>query len=277
MYTVNPPPICCPPFPEGPTLRWGIGVSQLPHTRVATLTTELGRHTVKRDREAANGHQSSTPTVDVRVVLFTLSDGQLWVALEERDRRQFLPQGNPSPAESLDTTATRILVDQLGVPQSYLEQLYSLSQATNGNWIVSVAYLGLAVGDAVNLPQTAAAWFPVRTISNMDLVDKNIVEYALLRLRAKLGYTTIAFHLLPPSFSLSELQQVYEAVLDRELDKRNFRRRIHAAGILEATGDTRRDGSHRPAHLYRFRAAHDAETYLTPAWSTTSERETTET
>jgi 8-oxo-dGTP diphosphatase len=241
------------------------------------LTTEQGRHSVTPDLEEAIGDISPTPCVDVRVVLFTLSDGQLWITLEERDGRLSLPQGNPSAVESLDTTATRILADQLGVPQSYLEQLYSLSQATNGVWTVSVAYLGLAIGGATGLPPMAANWFPVRTISNMDLVDKNIVDYALLRLRAKLGYTTIAFHLLPPSFSLSELQQVYEAVLDRALDKRNFRRRIHAAGVLEATGDTRRDGSHRPAHLYRFRAAHDAETFLTPAWSTNAERKSTDT
>jgi len=69
------------------------------------------------------------------------------------------------------------------------------------------------------------------------------------------------------------LQNVYEAVLDREVDKRNFRRMIHTAGVLEGTGETRREGSHRPARLYRFRATHDAETYLTPAWATITERE----
>ena len=241
------------------------------------LTTELGRHSVKPDDDEAIGHRGLTPRVDVRVVLFTLTDGQLWVLLEERDSCCSLPRGNPSPDESLDTTATLILTDQLGVPQSYLEQLYSVSQAINRDWIVTVTYLGLASGGATGPPQTAASWFAVQTIPNMELIDRNIIDYALLRLRAKLGYTTIAFHLLPASFSLSELQQVYEAVLDRELDKRNFRRRIHAAGILDETGDTRREGSHRPAHLYRFRAAHDAETYLTPAWSTNTKRETMET
>jgi 8-oxo-dGTP diphosphatase len=107
----------------------------------------------------------------------------------------------------------------------------------------------------------------------MDRMDAKIVDYALLRLRAKLGYTTIAFHLLPPTFALSELQGVYEAVLDRALDKRNFRRRIQAAAVLEPTGELRREGSHRPARLYRFRAAHDAGTYLTPAWVTATGQE----
>ncbi len=218
-----------------------------------------------------------TPQVDVRVVLFTVGNGCLWVALEERDGCRSLPRGIPSPDESLDETAARILADHVGIPVRYLEQLYSLSQSTSGEWIVSVTYLGLAIGDAAELPREGAAWFDAGAIPDANSVDLHIIEYGLLRLRAKLGYTTIAFHLLPPSFSLSELQHIYEAVLNRELDKRNFRRRIHAAGILEATADTRREGSHRPARLYRFRAVHDAETYLTPHWSTTAERELTDT
>lgn len=224
-----------------------------------------------------NGPRNQVPNVDVRVVLFTVGDGRLWVALEKRDKCRSLPRGAPSPDESLDETATRILANQLGIPERYLEQLYSLSQSTNGEWTITVTYLGLAIGGATELPRDGAAWFETGAIPKSNPVDLNIVEYGLLRLRAKLGYTTIAFHLLPPSFSLSELQHVYESVLNRELDKRNFRRRIHAAGILEATGDTRREGSHRPARLYRFRAVHDAETYLTPDWSTHTEPELTDT
>ncbi len=107
----------------------------------------------------------------------------------------------------------------------------------------------------------------------MILVDRMIVDYAVLRLRAKMGYSTIAFHLLPPRFTLSELRIVDEAMLDREIDKRNLPRKIHVAGVFEGTGDTRREGSHHPARLYRFRAANEAETYLTPAWATGPERE----
>jgi hypothetical protein len=97
--------------------------------------------------------------------------------------------------------------------------------------------------------------------------DRNSLEYAIVRLRAKIGYSTIAFHLLPPAFTLRELQTAYEAILGRSLDKRNFRRRVSAAELIEATGSKRRDGSHRPAVLYRFRADHDPATYLTPSWS----------
>jgi 8-oxo-dGTP diphosphatase len=94
-----------------------------------------------------------------------------------------------------------------------------------------------------------------------------VVEYALVRLRAKLGYTNIAFHLLPELFTLSELQETYETILGRVLDKRNFRRRMIASGIVEQTEDKRREGSHRPATLYRFRPLDDRETYLTPPWA----------
>ena len=72
------------------------------------------------------------------------------------------------------------------------------------------------------------------------------------RLRSKLEYTNVAYSLLPRQFTLSELQQVYEAILDRELDKRNFRRRMLSLGVIKAAGDTRKEGAHRPAQLYSF-------------------------
>lgn len=207
----------------------------------------------------------TNPHVDVRVVLFTVHEGSLLVALEHADGIANLPRGVPEPDEALDGAATRVLAEHVGLEERYLEQLYTISQGPLDEWTITVAYLGLALtGAKGSLP--VVDWFPATTLPTMAVLDRRIVDYALLRLRAKLGYTTIAFHLLPPIFSLSELQQVYEAVLNRRLDKRNFRRRVQAAAFLEATGKTRREGSHRPARLFRFRAAHDAETYLTPAW-----------
>jgi 8-oxo-dGTP diphosphatase len=217
------------------------------------------------------------PNVDVRIVLFTVCQGKLWIALNERSHCYCLPHGRPQPDESLDATAARILANQLRIQEQYIEQLYSLSGTDDGEWTVSVTYLGLALSGPAGLPEIAGRWFDAGAIPQTNAADSNITDYGLLRLRAKLGYTTVAFHLLPPSFTLSELQQVYESVLDRQLDKRNFRRRIHAAGILEPTGVSRREGSHRPAHLYRSRAAHDTETFLTPGWSSSTESETTDT
>ena len=229
------------------------------------------------DRNDASDHppMNPEPRIDVRVVLFTVSNGRLLVALQQRANARALPRGTPTLTESLDAAGTRILTDHVGIAERYLEQLYSISHRFEGDWTVTVTYIGLALTGADGSPPNSAAWFEAGKLPDINPVDRMIVDYALLRLRAKLGYTAIAFHLLPPSFSLSELQNVYEAVLGHQVDKRNFRRRIQAAGVLEGTGDTRREGSHRPARLYRFRAAHDAETYLTPAWAVRTDREET--
>src|SRR5215207_4774083 len=168
------------------------------------------------------------PRVDVRVVLFTVSAGRLLVALQEQGMCRALPLGSPSPTESLDAAGTRILTDHVGIAERYLEQLYSISHRFEGDWTVTVTYIGLALTGADGSPPNSAAWFEAGKLPDINPVDRMIVDYALLRLRAKLGYTTIAFHLLPPNFSLSELQNVYEAVLGHQVDKRNFRRRIHA-------------------------------------------------
>jgi 8-oxo-dGTP diphosphatase len=96
-----------------------------------------------------------------------------------------------------------------------------------------------------------------------------LLNYAMIRVRAKLGYTNIAVHLMPSSFTLTNLQGVYEQVLGRSLDKRNFRRRMVASGMLSGTGIFQREGSHRPAELYRFASDSHQSTYLTPPWATT--------
>jgi 8-oxo-dGTP diphosphatase len=215
------------------------------------------------------------PNVDVRVVLFTIRVGRVLVALEADSTPWALPRGSPTLAESLDAAATRILTHGDGIAERYLEQLYSISHRSEGDWTVSVTYIALILARAGGPTPNTATWFDAGDLLDMNSVDRKIVDYVLLRLRAKLGDTTIAIHLLPPSFSLSELQIVYEAVLGHEVDKRNFRRRIHAAGVLEATGNLHREGSHRPARLYRFRASHDAGAYLAPGWTFGTEPEAT--
>lgn len=228
------------------------------------------------DGEPDDAWREPCPRVDVRIVLFTVSGGRLWVAVETGGSQAVLPAGVPTPAEALDVAATRILSTELQVEERYLEQLYSVAAGPLDEWTVTVAYLGLAPTED-GLPRINAEWFEAGALPDLSPLDRRIVDYALLRLRAKLGYTTIAFHLLPRSFALSELQNTYEAILGRQLDKRNFRRRIQAEDILAATGETRREGSHRPARLFQFRSVHDADTYLTPAWASKPDVGKTET
>jgi 8-oxo-dGTP diphosphatase len=205
--------------------------------------------------------------IDVRLVLFAIRQGELWVAVAAGNGSQELPWASLNPGESLDAAAQRALRERLGIELRYIEQLYSLAIEDAAAPSVLIAYLGIADAATAGLGAEGADWLRASANPQISAIDARIIDYALVRLRAKLGYTTIAFHLLPMTFSLSELQQVYEIVLGRELDKRNFRRRIQSAEILDATRETRREGSHRPARLYRFRAAHDADTYLTPVWA----------
>lgn len=207
-----------------------------------------------------------SPLVDLRIVLFTVADGALRVNLQAGPETNLaLPRGLPTPGEALDSAARRITRQTTGLREQYLEQLSTLSVGDSTGWTVIVAYLGLICAT----PEVAedASWHDIDHLPALADTDRMVIDYAVLRLRAKLGYTTIAFHLLPPTFTLSELQHAYESILGRRLDKRNFRRRLIAANVLAATDQKRRDGSHRPALLYRFRAAHDRETYLTPPWA----------
>jgi 8-oxo-dGTP diphosphatase len=95
-------------------------------------------------------------------------------------------------------------------------------------------------------------WHSVYKLPALAFDNNAVVDYAVRRLRSKLDYTNVAYSLLPRQFTLSDLQQVYEAILDRELDKRNFRRRMLSLGIIKAAGATRMEGAHRPAQLYTF-------------------------
>jgi 8-oxo-dGTP diphosphatase len=206
--------------------------------------------------------------IDIRVVLVSLLDQRLSVALEPDESGTFrLPGEAARRSEPLDSDARRVVRKRIGLREHYLEQLYTISIVEDGQWVIVVAYLGLTWYKRQHEAQPTEQWFDVRSLPRLVEADQLLLEYGLTRLRAKLGYTSIAFHLLPPAFTLPELQATYETILGRRLDKRNFRRRVIAAGFLEATGERRRDGSHRPAAVYRFRAAHDPGQYLTPDWA----------
>ncbi len=205
--------------------------------------------------------------VDVRAVLFTVAEGTLLIALEQDGATMRLPSGGPMPMESLDAAARRIIRETTGLQEHYIEQLYTLSERDAERWEIIISYLALVGSDQTPTPLHGTDWYDVGNLPPLTGADALIVEYALVRLRAKLGYTNVAFALLPETFTLSELQSAYETILNRRLDKRNFRRRVIAAGILAHTNAKRRDGSHRPAALYRFRAEPDPASYLTPPWA----------
>jgi 8-oxo-dGTP diphosphatase len=119
-----------------------------------------------------------------------------------------------------------------------------------------VAYYALVKHtDHVTTADTDAAdarWFPVAEIPSLAFDHSTILETALLRLRGKLTYEPIGFELLPAKFTLTQLQRLYEAVLGTEVDKRNFRKKVLSYNLLIPLKETRREGAHRPAQLFRF-------------------------
>ncbi len=204
------------------------------------------------------------PALTVDIVAFSVQHRQLSVLLIERAEDPFagewaLPGGFVEIDENLEDAATRELEEETGLSGAYLEQLYTYGNPKRDprGRVVSVAHFALIPS---NVPiqtsggsdATSAGWHPLEKLPPLAFDHAEIIEYALRRLRYKLEYTAVGFELLSEKFTLTELQQTYEIILGEKLDKRNFRRRILDAGVIEATRH-KRSGEGRPAQLYRYR------------------------
>ena len=200
------------------------------------------------------------PLVALVVVIFTVEDRTLQVLLIRRSAPPFqglwaLPGGVFSGDEALGEAAARRLLDETGVEDVYLEQLYSFSDLDSPLPAVAVTYFALVNHTQARLQQRRRwrpGWHAVSSLPELAFNNRAVIDYALTRLRYKLEYTNVAYSLLPETFTLSELQRVYESILARPLDKRNFRKWIQARRIVRLTGATRSEGAHRPARLYAF-------------------------
>jgi 8-oxo-dGTP diphosphatase len=208
--------------------------------------------------------------VTVDCVVFGLDDEDLKVLLIQRDLDPFagkwaLPGGFVHMDESLEAAARRELAEEAGVSNVFLEQLYSFGDVDRDprGRVVTVAYYALvklsdhkvkAATDARN-----AAWFAVDDVPALAFDHDRILEAAYERLKGKLRYQPIGFELLPPKFTLTQLQKMYEKLLGRPLDKRNFRKKILGMGVLQGLGEVETDVAHRAAQLFRFdKKRHDA-------------------
>jgi 8-oxo-dGTP diphosphatase len=200
-------------------------------------------------------------TVDC--VVFGLDEAELKVLLIERGLEPFkgkwaLPGGFVRVEETLEEAARRELEEEAGLKQVFLEQLYTFGAVDRDprERAVSVAYYALvklaahetrAATDAAD-----ARWFPLSKTPKLAFDHAEILATALRRLKAKVRYEPIGFELLPPRFTLSQLQHLYEAVFETQLDKRNFRKKVLSYGLLISLKEQQLTGRHRPAQLYRF-------------------------
>jgi 8-oxo-dGTP diphosphatase len=202
--------------------------------------------------------------VTVDIVIFTIHSGSLRVLLVKRAAPPFqdqfaIPGGFVLDGENLDQAALRELREETGVADVYLEQLYSFGDVERDprGRIITVAYFALiSTGHPLKAGTDAseADWWPMDRLPSLAFDHDKILAYALERLRNKLEYTTVGFQLLPEKFTMTELQEIYEAILGKRLDKRNFRRKLALLKILKALPEYRRGGQ-RPARLYKFQAA----------------------
>jgi len=246
---------------------------------------DLNGLTEKQFLEQYDPGKYQRPSVAVDMIIFTVADVQCdnYRKLPEKELRVLLirrgghpyigrwalPGGFVNPSETVGEAARRELMEETGIQDAYLEQLYTFSNPGRDprTWVISCAHMALIDSSQIKLRAGSDAddvrWFTVRfkqdklSLSNDDIVlsenglafdHAEIIICAINRLRAKLEYTDLAFCLMPEKFTLTELQQVYETILGKPLYKAAFRRKI--VDLVWKTDQYTSDKGHRPAIIY---------------------------
>ncbi|MEK7610822.1 MAG: NUDIX domain-containing protein [Patescibacteria group bacterium] len=203
------------------------------------------------------------PALAVDVVAFTVKDGVFQVLLLKAKtapatNKWVLPGVFVGLTETLDTAAKRALQTKANIDINYLEQLYTFGEVGRDDRgrVVTSGHYALVDYKKFDLRTPASyaeiGWFPVDKLPVTGYDHKEIIKAAVTRIRNKLQYSNVAVHLLPPVFTLTQLQRVYEAVLARPLDKRNFRRKVLSLGVIRVANGIEEAAAHRPARLFRF-------------------------
>ncbi len=224
----------------------------------------ISKRPVSGYTRAMYSDEYTPPTLTVDSVVFRLRNNQLEVLLIRRATEPFkgayaLPGGYCAAGETTGEAMARILQRKAGVQTdslAYIEQLYTFDTVARDprGHAVSVTYMGLSKDIEPELSDTTQQpdFYPVTDLPGLAYDHEHIVRYAHERLQSKLTYTNAIFALLPKRFTLSQLQSAYEAVLCRELDKRNFRKKFLSLDLIMQTDEMLQEGAHRPARLYQF-------------------------
>lgn len=214
-------------------------------------------------KTGAYTYEYERPALATDCVILGFDGGELKLLLIEREKEPFknkwaLPGGFVFMNETTEDCAKRILFEKTGLKNVFIEQLYTFSDLDRDprERIVSVTYYALvnkqqyqliAGRDTVN-----AEWFELSKLPKLAFDHSKIVKLALQRLKGKVSYQPIGFELLEEKFTLSQLQTVYEAILETPIDKRNFRKKILGMGLLKQLEEKQKNVAHKAARFYRF-------------------------
>ncbi len=196
--------------------------------------------------------------------IFTVEDGVVKVLLMKRKTEPYrgywiLPTNILTNKETIDDNIYITIKNRLGFPEMYLEQGHIFSDLSRDKEerIVGVSYIGLIDSKTLEIkkedrPDLELKWFNINDIPKMGYDHEEIVKDSIKLLRKKLLNSKVLKNLFPSDFTLPEMQKVYEQILGRELDRRNFRKKFVNLGIVVDTGDKNVGGNGRPGKLYRF-------------------------
>ncbi len=203
------------------------------------------------------------PSLAVDLVVFGYQDNKLSVLLLNRNEEPFknewtLPGGFVKMEDSFEHTCTNILANKLGLTKLYLEQLYTFDDPERDprGRVISVAYYSLINPEKFKIVAGSMAndvkWFEVKKMPKLAFDHKKIFATAMKRLQSKILYFPLGFELLDDLFTMSELHQLYECILDVEIDRRNFSRKILDADFIINTGIKREGVKNRQPDLFKF-------------------------
>jgi len=196
----------------------------------------------------------ATYTVDVVVVTAMGEDLAILLARNSTERERWsLPWRVPQVGEILDTAGTRVAQEALGEPPIWMEQVGAFGDGKRhpADADISIAYVALVPHETAS-PRAGHTWFPFGDLPPLSPRQRAMVEAATKTIQGRLDQAPIAFRLLPPAFTLSELQHMYELLLGKRLHKASFRRALQGASLVESTDEMRSEGRGRPAQLFRY-------------------------
>ncbi len=205
-------------------------------------------------------NEVKTHEITVDIVILTIKNDALNVLLVKRNNEPFkdkwaIPGGYVRMSENLDEAAMRVLKEKTNVENIYLEQLYTFGDPLRHpvSRVITCAYFALIRSEDVEVVTSDdLAWHKVSELPPLAFDHKEIIEYSLKRTRERLEMCPVAYQLLNEKFTLTEMQKAYEMIMEKKLDKRNFRKKVITTEGLRELNEFSKSSSKRPARLYTF-------------------------